>query len=329
MASVDICIPCYQYGRYLGDCIRSVQEQGIDDLRILIIDNASTDDSVEVARQFAAADPRIEVRARPVNLGPHASFNEGVDWAASDYFMLSWADDIVPPGTLMRAVAFMEQHPDVSFTTGENILFQQGAPLPTAPMPDESEWRLMTGPDFIADRCRKLTADQIVVRTAAQKQAGHYRPALFFTNDFEMLLRLAMTGNVGITKAPQSFRRMHGANLCDVHKVDRARDLREFEAAFISFFEREGQALSDARQLGLLAKRHLVESAYWWGVRDLTKARWQSGLKLLKFAAQRSPRTILVPPFAYLCEEGRPFHWLRHMFRGNGETSRAASSGSP
>ena len=61
MASVDVAIPCFNYGRFLPDCVGSVLSQGIDDLRILIIDNASTDDSVEVARRLAADDPRIEV----------------------------------------------------------------------------------------------------------------------------------------------------------------------------------------------------------------------------------------------------------------------------
>ena len=46
MATVDVAIPCYQYGRFLRACVGSVLNQGIDDVRILIIDNASTDNSV-------------------------------------------------------------------------------------------------------------------------------------------------------------------------------------------------------------------------------------------------------------------------------------------
>lgn len=324
MASIDICIPCYQYGRYLGDCINSVLSQGVDDLRILIIDNASTDDSVEVACRFAAADPRIEVRARPVNLGPHASFNEGVDWAASDYFMLVWADDLLAPGSLARAMDFMEEHPEVSFTTGRGVSFRDGEPLPKQ-QKAETEWRFFTGHQFIVDSCRKLTADQIVVRTSAQKQAGHYRPALYFTDDFEMTLRLATLGGVGVTESPQSYRRMHGANLCDIHKVNRARDLRELEAAFTSFFTNEGAALADAEQLRALAGNHLVECAYWWGIRDLTKGQWRTGADLLRFAFQRSPKTAMLPPIGFLCEKDRPLHRLNRMLRSPMGAQRGAS----
>jgi glycosyltransferase involved in cell wall biosynthesis len=68
VASVDVVVPSYQYGRYLRDCVRSVLTQDVSDLRVLIIDNASTDDSVEVARRLAAEDDRVEVVARPRNL---------------------------------------------------------------------------------------------------------------------------------------------------------------------------------------------------------------------------------------------------------------------
>jgi glycosyltransferase involved in cell wall biosynthesis len=72
--------------------------QGIDDLRVLIVDNASADDSVEVARGLAEQDSRIEIVARKTNLGPHASWNDGIDWARSDYLLILCADDLLAPG---------------------------------------------------------------------------------------------------------------------------------------------------------------------------------------------------------------------------------------
>ena len=82
-AKVDIAIPCHNYGRFLPDCVASVLGQGIAEVRLLIIDNASTDDSLDIARTLAAQDTRISVSAHASNRGPHASFNEGVDWASA------------------------------------------------------------------------------------------------------------------------------------------------------------------------------------------------------------------------------------------------------
>src|SRR5262245_3553031 len=106
MSSVDVVIPCYQYGRFLRECVSSVLTQGVSHIRVLIIDNASTDGSAEIARQLAAEDSRIEVAAHSHNVGPTASYNEGIDWASAEYFVLLDADDLLAPGCLARALPF-------------------------------------------------------------------------------------------------------------------------------------------------------------------------------------------------------------------------------
>src|SRR5215470_6327097 len=87
MSSVSVVIPCYKYGHFLEDVIGSVldDQEGVD-VRVLIIDDASTDDSAEVARKIAARDPRVEVIVHETNKGNIATFNEGLlDWADGDY----------------------------------------------------------------------------------------------------------------------------------------------------------------------------------------------------------------------------------------------------
>jgi glycosyltransferase involved in cell wall biosynthesis len=307
MASIDVVIPNYNHAQYLRDCVESILTQDVEDLRLLIIDNASTDNSVEVANELAAKDPRIEIIARKKNLGPHASFNEGVDWAKSKYFALVCADDFLTPGSLKRALSVLEQDANIAFAIGKELLLHQNEPTPSAGLDNEQQWRVSDGTEFIADRCRKLFVGPFVVRTTVQKKAGHYRQALYFTDDFEMLLRLATFGKVAETQNPQSYRRMHGSNFCDLHKVDRARDLHEFEAAFTSFFAHEGASLplSQRQQLSQLAKQNLVENAYWWGMRDLTKGKWTAGFRLLRFAFTRSPIFIILPPLGFLFEKTR------------------------
>ena len=57
MAKVDIVVPCYNYGRFLAACVASVLNQSIADLRVLIIDDASTDNSVSVAIRWLKTIP--------------------------------------------------------------------------------------------------------------------------------------------------------------------------------------------------------------------------------------------------------------------------------
>lgn len=314
MASVDVAIPCYQYGRFLRDCVASVLNQGIPDTRVLIIDNASTDDSVDVARQLATGDRRIEVIARQTNLGPHASFNEGVDWARSDYFIVLCADDLLTPGSLLRALSVLERHPEVTFAFGTDVHCADDGQVPLVGAgAEEAPWHLLTGHKFIEERCRNperyIAAGMVLVRTAAQKQAGHYRPQLPHTDDFEMLLRLACFGSVAYTPATQGIKRVHGFNRTNNYLAERTRDLVERLAALDSFFANEGRGIADAERLGRLGRRSISERAYWCGMKDLVRGR-RSTIELFKLAFRLDPTTAVVPPVNYLFRIDQPFSYI-------------------
>src|SRR4051794_39820558 len=154
MPSIDVIIPCYNADRFLAQCIQSVLSQNVDDLRIVVIDNASTDDSVEVARRFAAEDSRVEVICHARNLGPIASFNEGVDIARADYFILLCADDLLTGGSLQRAVDVLEGNAGAVFAIGSDLSMIEGKDFAEPSQPDG--WRVTAGARFIEDCCHHL-----------------------------------------------------------------------------------------------------------------------------------------------------------------------------
>jgi glycosyltransferase involved in cell wall biosynthesis len=312
-ASVDVAIPCYQYGRFLRDCVTSVLTQAIRDVRVLIIDNASTDDSVEVALQIATEDPRVEVIARQRNLGPHASFNEGIDWASATYFMVLCADDLLAPGALAPVVSFMERHPDVGFAYGRAASLFPGQPMPALDSSlRDAPWRIVLGRDLLEQFCRDGVnhipgPSTVVVRTVAQKAAGYYRPALPHTDDFEMWMRLALIGHAARTEAELGILRFHGsARSAAARRVQTVPYHQppampwHDEAAFESFFVHEGALLPEAMRLHRLARRSLGERAYWAALAHLSRGQLGTSRDLLKFAFSRRPATAILPPVRYL-----------------------------
>jgi glycosyltransferase involved in cell wall biosynthesis len=315
---VDVVIPNYNYGRYLRACVESVLAQGIDDLRVLIVDNASTDDSVEVARRLAEQDSRIEILARDTNLGPHASWNDGIDWARSDYLLILCADDLLAPDALAWATGVLDRNPDAVFAYGNDVI--QGGDADGPPTIDciAPQWRIIAGADFIKDRCRNpevyIAAGMVVVRTSMQKRIGYYRPELPHTDDFEILLRLACFGNVAFTESVLSVKRMHGANRTEMFVAQRTRDLIEREAAFDIFFKHEGRMLAGADRLHRLAKDSLAERAYWCAVGDLVR-RYGSATELFRLAFRLSPITAFVPPVNYLLRMERPAARIGRIIR--------------
>jgi glycosyltransferase involved in cell wall biosynthesis len=96
VSAVDVVIPCSNYARFLERCVSSVLEQPGVDVRVLIIDDTSKDDSEAVGRKLAAADSRVEFRRHEVNKGHIATYNEGLlGWASAEYCLLLSADDVL------------------------------------------------------------------------------------------------------------------------------------------------------------------------------------------------------------------------------------------
>lgn len=312
MTAIDVAIPCYNYGRFLRAAVESVLRQDVAGLRVLVIDNASTDDSLEVARQLADEDRRVEILAWTRNRGSHASYNAGIDWASSKYFLLLDADDALPRGALRRAVAVLEAHPGVVFCHGAERLHSDPGDIPLDCDSDEpAAWRTCSGRRFIerfAERPENfIGATTVVRRTAAQKAAGHYRSSLPFTDDLELWLRLAMLGEVGETSALQGIRRIHAHQATELY---RRRPIDDFHAhldAFESFFSSEGAALAGGRAIRNRIRRRLGINAYWFGCwrleegdRNSAEACFALGLRLnpLAVAPRLAKNLVLsrIPP---------------------------------
>ena len=121
MSRVDVIIPCYNYGEMLAACVTSVLSQEGVDVRVLIVDDASTDVTEEVGTELALRNERVEFWRHPVNIGHIATYNEALAWVTGDYCMILSADDVLTSRSLLRATAVMDAHPEVGFTYGRDI----------------------------------------------------------------------------------------------------------------------------------------------------------------------------------------------------------------
>lgn len=245
MSSLDVIVPCYGYGRYLIECVRSVLTQSGVDVRVLIIDDHSPDDTPQVGQQLAAEDTRVSYRRHAQNMGHIATYNEGIDWAVADYLLLLSADDYLLPGALSRAAALMDASPGMGLCFGNALEL-----LPDGSMEQASTGTLMCGASasqtmagvaFIElSRSSGVTnivpTPTAVVRTAMQKGLGGYRPELPHTADLELWLRLAAHGPVGFVSVDQAVYRRHAANMSLAYLGDMCiADLRQRRAAIELF----------------------------------------------------------------------------------------------
>jgi len=264
--SVSVIVPCYGYASVLEGCVDSVLAQEGVDVRVLILDDCSPDDTPEVAGRIAARHPRVEYRRAAENQGLIATANEGLAWADGDYVVLLSADDLLVPGALQRATSIMESHPRVGMVYGRPLFYDPAGPLPQP----GGEWKgtdVWSGPDWIRRRCRTghncISSPEVVVRTSVHRAAGLYDARCFHTSDMNMWLRIAAISDIAYVRgAPQAIYRVHPGSMLRSRKGPMV-DLHERRLAFDAFFASDGHRLPDADRLRALAGRALARQALW------------------------------------------------------------------
>jgi GT2 family glycosyltransferase len=232
---VSVVVPCYNYGRFLRDCVDSVITQRDVDLDLLIVNDASTDDSGEIADSIASADGRVRVHHNEKNLGHIASYNVGFSKVTGKYVLLLSADDMLTPGALARAVALLEARPSVGFVYGWSLPFT-GNTLPPARTGTRS-WSVWHGADWVTDRCRRgwnvIRSSDAVVRRSVLERVGGYCEELPHSGDFEWWMRAALVSDVGMVGgADQIYYRLHGTNMSRTTYAPTIVNLQETRRAF-------------------------------------------------------------------------------------------------
>ena len=110
---VSIGVPVYNGENYLRRALESVVGQTYPNLEILIADNASTDGTEAICREFAANDPRIRYYRHPTNLGASANHHYVLRETTGKYFRVAAHDDEMAPTLVERCVEQLEAHPEV------------------------------------------------------------------------------------------------------------------------------------------------------------------------------------------------------------------------
>lgn len=118
MAKISVIMPAYNAGNYIGHAIESVLAQTFTDFELLICDDGSTDNTLEVCRQYA--DPRLVIYRNEANQGVLKTFNRLLGLAGGSYIALQDADDLSANTRLQRQIAILETQTDVGvvFTSG-------------------------------------------------------------------------------------------------------------------------------------------------------------------------------------------------------------------
>jgi len=148
---ISVVIPTYNHGRFLRQCVQSVLDQGIDDIEVLVLDNASTDETPQVMAAFAH-EPRVRYMRNRYNYGPGYNWENGLWIALGRYFTFLSADDYFNPGHLARLLPVLQAHPEVAVGyTSIRWVNEEGAALAQPRHPGYRPTNYVGGRNEVAD----------------------------------------------------------------------------------------------------------------------------------------------------------------------------------
>jgi glycosyltransferase involved in cell wall biosynthesis len=202
---VTVLIAAFEAERYIGDAIESVLAQTFSDFELLVIDDASTDDTSALACTYAD-DVRLRAVTHIQNVGRAASRNHGIDLAQGEYIAFLDADDRCQTNRLEQQVAYLDSHPEITGVgSWMASINEQGKPL------DDQIYSLPLEPDRVACRMLfecSLAQPAMMVRRYALS-TYRYDTDIALAEDYELWARMITTCRFANLAEPLTCYRRH------------------------------------------------------------------------------------------------------------------------
>lgn len=202
MPKLSVLLPVYNGAAHVGDAVASVLDQTFADFELLILDDASPDDSAAIAESFG--DARVRVVRNEENVGQVATLNRGLRAASGEYIARLDQDDVCLPARFERQVAVLDADPSVAVVgTWIDVVDDDGRVVDA----------LRTTIDGLADAVfltlvnrLPIAHPSVMVRTRPVLDAGGYDEAVRYCEDMDLWRRLLLAGR-GIRVVPEPLLR--------------------------------------------------------------------------------------------------------------------------
>jgi glycosyltransferase involved in cell wall biosynthesis len=306
MSKVSVILPVYNVEAYIQQTVESVLNQTYQDFELLIVDDGSSDRSIELCQQYR--DPRIRI-LRQQNRGLAGARNTGIRHATGDYVALLDGDDLWLPEKLERHVQHLERSPTVGVSFSRSTFIdEQGKPLGIYQMPRMTD----IAPEHVFCRNPIGNGSAVVLRwevlaAIAFPETWYGKPETFYfddqfrqSEDIECWLRIVLTTQwriEGIPEALTLYRVNAGGLSANVLKqLESWERVVEKTRAYAPDFIRQWERRARAYQLRYLARRSVRQRAAGMAVKLVNQAVWTEPRMLL----DEPRRTILTLGAAYL-----------------------------
>jgi glycosyltransferase involved in cell wall biosynthesis len=224
---VSICIPTYNGARFIEETLRSALTQKYEPLEIVIVDDASTDHTLDIVRSLN--DPRIRVEVNHHNLGHVRNWNRCLRLSAGSLVKFLFQDDLLYPTCVEKMARVFELHKGVGMVFSPRDVLLENPDDPKA-----VAWKNRCGTlharfvslgevnrgidlfnQWLARGFRENWVGEpssVMIRRACVEKVGLFNTSIYQFADAEMWMRLMYFYDVGFINEPLSAFRFHSAS---------------------------------------------------------------------------------------------------------------------
>jgi len=218
---VSIIMPVYDSEKYLGEAIESVLRQSYSNFELIIVDDGSTENSLNIAREFPKQDKRVTVIALKENQGFAKARNEGLKRAKGEFITCMDSDDIMLLNGIKARVEFLNSHPEINLVFGEihKVIDKDGNPIENAFFEEIQQFHRREKDNRFYEKVKKLELWILGVdvtgmfRRNLLFQTGYYEESLRVGADKDFFSRIFGKCNAAYVPEPIILYRLHESNL--------------------------------------------------------------------------------------------------------------------
>jgi glycosyltransferase involved in cell wall biosynthesis len=223
MPRVTVIVPNYNHARFLPQRLDSVFQQSFQDFEVLLLDDASTDESRDVLTRYAR-DPRVRTFFNERNSGTvFRQWNRGLREARGEYIWIAESDDYADPRFLETLSAGLEAHPEAGVAVCESQwVDEHGTTIPRAETPivtagAKPGGAVIPGRRFVAFSmllgCSIQNASAVVFRRSIAEQFGFADETFRLAGDWMFWVRMLERSDCFAIAEPLNRWRQHGATV--------------------------------------------------------------------------------------------------------------------
>lgn len=181
--TLSVLVTVFNRAAYLAACLDSVLASTWQDLEVVVVDDGSTDGSVNIAAAYAARDGRVRIYRNERNLGDYPNRNRAAGLAKGKYLKYVDADDLIYRHSLQVMVEAMELYPDAGLGLSWNVVD------PATPYPIHSSPSEVHAAHFLGRSPLGVGPSAAIIRRAAFEEVGGFSGRQFL-GDTELWLKL-------------------------------------------------------------------------------------------------------------------------------------------